>query len=122
MRILIIEDDEFFQKFYSSKLKEAGFEVYTASDGEEGLRLAKVIVPQLIVLDIIMPGKDGFEVLQILSQDKSLSMIPVIVFSTLGQAQDIEKAKKLGARDYIDKSSFDFNSLKAKITSLLQKP
>lgn len=121
MRILLIEDDQFFQKFYASKLKEEGFEVYTASDGDEGLKQVKTAAPQLIMLDIIMPKKDGFEVLQALSQDQSLKTIPVIVFSTLGQEQDIAKAKKLGARDYIDKSSFDFKLLKAKIISATQK-
>lgn len=121
MRILLVEDDQFFQKFYSSKLKEQGFEVYTASDGNEGLQQVKKINPELIILDIIMPHVDGFEVLMTLSQDQTLKKIPVIVFSTLGQEQDMIKAKKLGAVDYIDKSTFDFNSLKSKILSHAQK-
>lgn len=121
MRILLIEDDQFFQKFYSSKLQEQGFEVYTASDGNEGLQKVKNVKPALIILDIIMPHIDGFEVLTTLSQDQLLRKIPVIVFSTLGQEQDMIKAKKLGAVDYIDKSTFDFNSLKNKILSYTQK-
>lgn len=121
MRILLIEDDQFFQKFYASKLKDEGFEVYVASNGEEGLNQIKETHPQLIILDIIMPIKDGFEVLQALSQDEQSKRIPVIVFSTLGQEQDIAKAKNLGASDYVDKSSFDFSSLKNKILSLVQK-
>lgn len=121
MRILLIEDDLFSQKFYSSKLKEAGSEVEIASDGEEGLKKAKEINPDIIILDIILPGKDGFEVLQNLSTDEKLKKIPVIVFSTLGQEQDISKAKQLGALDYIDKSSFDFKTLQAKISALVKK-
>lgn len=121
MRILLVEDDQFFQKFYSSKLKEQGFEVYTASDGNECLQQVNTIKPDLIILDIIMPNIDGFEVLTVLSQDQELKKIPVIVFSTLGQEQDMIKAKKLGAVDYIDKSAFDFNLLKEKILSYIPK-
>src|SRR3989344_9478408 len=121
MRILLIEDDNQFRVYFSSKLKEQGFEVYTASDGDEGLQQVKKINPELIILDIIMPRTDGFEVLAALSKNQELKKIPVIVFSTLGQEQDITKAKKLGAVDYIDKSAFDFNSLKNKILSHIQK-
>lgn len=121
MRILLIEDDQFFQKFYASKLTELGFEVHTASDGEEGLALVKTVKPHLIILDIIMPRKDGFEVLADLSSDTQLKAIPVLVFSTLGQEHDIQKARQMGAVGYIDKNSFDFASLKTKITSLIQK-
>lgn len=121
MRILLIEDDEFVQKFYASKLKEQGFEVYTASDGNEGLEQVKKVKPELIILDIIMPHTDGFEVLTELSNDLELKKIPIIVCSTLNQEQDIIKAKKLGAVDYIDKSAFDFDALKNKILSHIQK-
>ena len=121
MRILLIEDDEFFQKFYASKLKEQGFEVYSASDGNEGLEQVKKVKPELIILDIIMPHTDGFEVLTALSNDLELKKIPVIVFSSLSQEQDIIKAKKLGAVDYIDKSTFDFDALKNKILSHIKK-
>ncbi len=121
MRILLVDDDQFFQKFYSSKLKEQGFEVYTASDGNECLQQINTIKPDLIILDIIMPNTDGFEVLTVFSQDQELKKIPVIVFSTLGQEQDMIKAKKLGAVDYIDKSAFDFNLLKEKILSYIPK-
>src|SRR5688572_3460453 len=103
-KILIIEDDKFFQKFYSSKLKEDGYELQVAEDGEDGIQKAMLFKPSLIILDIIMPKKDGFEVLTVLSKNEELKKIPVLVFSTLSQAQDVEKAKKLGAKDYINKS------------------
>ena len=118
MHILIIEDDIFFQKFYARKLIEKGFEVDTADDGEQGLALAKKIKPDIILLDIIMPKKDGFEVLENLSQEKDLKSVPVLVFSTLSQNDDVEKAKKLGARDFVNKSLLDFNVLLEKISSL----
>lgn len=120
MRLLLIEDDTFFREFYAAKLKEEGIEVEVATDGEDGLDKITKVKPDIILLDIIMPKKDGFEVLQALSQSASLKKIPVIVFSTLGQETDVEKAKKLGARDYINKSFFDFDGLKTKINTVLK--
>lgn len=121
MKILIIEDDEFFQKFYSSKLKDAGFEVEAGRDGNEGLAKIKDFKPNLILLDLIMPNKDGFEVLSTMSQTPTYKNIPVLVFSTLGQEEDVKKALSLGAKDFINKSFFDFESLQEKITSLLSQ-
>ncbi len=121
MKLLLIEDDTFFREFYSAKLQQEGMEVEMASDGDEGLKKADEIKPDIILLDIIMPKKDGFDVLQSLSQNATLKKIPVIVFSTLGQESDVEKAKKLGAVDYINKSFFDFEGLKTKINAALKK-
>ncbi|QQG40536.1 MAG: response regulator [Candidatus Levyibacteriota bacterium] len=116
MKILIAEDDAFFQKFYSTKLTEKDFEVITASDGEETLAKVLESKPDLILLDLIMPKKDGFEVLTALSKDAISKDIPVIVFSSLGQEQDVKRAKTLGAKDYINKGFYDFDSLVAKIS------
>lgn len=121
MKILIVEDDVFFQKFYSTKLKEKGFEVFIAGDGEEGMQKVKEIKPSVILLDIIMPKKDGFEVLESLGKDPVLRTIPVLVFSTLGQTKEAERAKKLGARDYVNKTFFDFDRLLAKIAEVTKK-
>lgn len=120
MKILTIDDDRFFQKFYQTKLTEHGFEVVVAKDGEEGIALARQLHPDLILLDIIMPKKDGFEVLAELSKDETLKKIPVIVFSTLGQEQEVERAKKLGARDYINKGFYDLPALLQKISSYVK--
>lgn len=119
MRILVMEDDVFFQKFYSTKLAEQGFQVSVAGDGEEGLQMLPQVNPNLILLDIIMPKKDGFEVLKTLAANKNT--IPIIVFSSLGQETDIEKAKSLGAADYINKSFYDFDILLSKIYSFIKK-
>ena len=118
MRILIIDDDIFFQKFYATKLSEKKYEVHVASDGNEGTEKARSIKPDIILLDIIMPKKDGFETLKALSNDKNTKDIPVLVFSTLGQEQDIKKALDLGAKGYANKTYFDFENLVAKIASL----
>ena len=119
MKILIIEDDKFFQKFYSTKLQENRVEVEVASDGEEGLTKMRDFKPDLILLDLIMPKVDGFAVLAARLQDENLKKIPVIVFSTLGQEKDIENAKKLGANGYINKGSFDFRSMVATINQVM---
>lgn len=119
MKILLVEDDPFFQKFYATKIKEAGYEVEIAGDGVEALEKLQSLRPTLILLDMIMPRKDGFEVLQSLSQDSSLKDIPVLVFSTLGEEKDVERAKSLGAKDYVNKSFFDFDNLHEKIKSLV---
>lgn len=119
MKILLIEDDRFFQNFYLVKLKESGFEVEAASDGEEGIAKVQTFQPDLILLDIIMPKKNGYEVLEDLSQMGTLKTTPVLVFSTLGQEQDVQKAKNLGATDYVNKSFFDFDTLLTKIKSFL---
>lgn len=120
MNILIVEDDVFFQKFYSTKLQEAGFTVAVASDGDEGIVKARGAKPDLIILDIIMPKKDGFDFLQDVTKDKTLSKIPILVFSTLGQEQDVQKALKLGAVGYINKTFFDFGKLKSRIEEAIQ--
>lgn len=121
MTILLVEDDAFFQKFYASKIKETGYQVEVAGNGVEALEKLKTVSPNLILLDLIMPLKDGFEVLQTLSQNPALSTIPVLVFSTLGQEKDVERAKSLGAKDYVNKSFFDFDTLNKKIVALATK-
>ncbi len=115
MKVLLIEDDQFFQTFYSSKLIEAGYEVEVASEGKEGLIKMITTKPNIVLLDLIMPNVDGFEVLQIAAQRDELRKIPIIIFSTLGDEEDIKKAQQLGAVDYINKSFHDVENLKEKI-------
>ena len=115
MKILLIDDDRFFQKFYSTKLREQGIEVDVASEGDEGLLKVAQFMPDLILLDLIMPKMDGFSFLQKRLMDENLKKIPVIIFSTLGQEKDIANAKRLGATDYVDKSFFDFDNMMLKI-------
>lgn len=119
MKILLIEDDKFFQKFYSTKLQENKIEVEVAGDGKEGLIKMRSAKPDLVLLDLIMPKMDGFAVLAMRSQDEDLKKIPVIVLSTLGQEKDVENAQKLGANGYINKGSFDFQSMIAKINQVM---
>lgn len=119
MKILIIEDDKFFQKFYSTKLQEQKQEVEVASDGEEGLMKMRSFNPDLVLLDLIMPKTDGFAVLTARSHDENLKKIPVIVFSTLGQEKDVQNAQSLGANGYINKGFFDFKTMVATINQVM---
>src|SRR5258708_29693994 len=121
MKILLVEDDKFFREFYASKLKEKNIEIATAADGEEGLKKLQTFTPDLVLLDIIMPKKDGFDVLSEMGKMQLLPKIPVLVFSTLGQERDVEKARKLGARGYINKSFFDFDKLYSRILAMGKK-
>lgn len=91
------------------KLKEAGYEVFVAADGAEGLDLLKRSKPDLLLLDIVMPGKDGFEVMEEMntSEEFNLKKIPVIIISNSGQPVEIDRATALGVRDYLIKVNFD---------------
>ena len=121
MKILLVEDDKFFREFYASKLREKNVEVEQAADGEEGLTKLQTITPDLVLLDIIMPKKDGFDVLEEMGKRQLIQKIPVLVFSTLGQEKDVERARMLGAKGYVNKSFFDFDKLYNRILELSKK-
>ncbi len=104
--ILIIEDDKFLRELIVKKLKEEGYQAVEAVDGEEALVKVKESLPDLILLDLILPGVDGFEVLRQIKQDSSLAPIPVIILSNLGQREEVERGLKLGAIDYLIKAHF----------------
>lgn len=120
MKILLVEDDNFFQKFYSTKLKDSNVIVDVASDGEEGLQKMRENSYDLILLDLVMPKVDGFEVLRTVAKDETLKKVPILVFSTLGQEQDIDRARDLGARDYMNKAFFNFEELLKKIKAITE--
>lgn len=120
-KILIIEDNEEFRKIYGDRLVFDGYEVLEAVDGEQGLLLMKKELPDLVLLDIVMPKKDGFEVLREMMQDKELKDIPVIVLSVLGEEKDIKKGLELGASDYTMKGFYSPNEILSKIRSLLAR-
>lgn len=118
-KILVAEDDKFLSRAYKAKLTKAGFEVKLASDGAEALETLKTFLPDLILLDLIMPVKDGFAVLTEIKTNPAWKKIPVIVASNLGQKEDIDKSKQLGAVDFIVKSDLSLENVIKKINSLL---
>lgn len=118
--ILIIEDDKFLRELISQKLIKEDYNVIEAVDGEEGIKKIKEEKPDLILLDLILPGIDGFEVLSKVKEDNSLREIPVIVLSNLGQRDDVEKGLKLGAVDYLIKAHFTPGEIIEKIKTALK--
>lgn len=122
MKILIAEDDKFLLNAYRVKFTKAGFDIQIATDGEEALVILKTFRPDVILLDLVMPKKDGFAVLQTVKADPALKNIPVIVASNLGQKEDIERAKSLGAIDYIIKSDILLDNLVKKVNELGAPP
>ena len=120
-KILIIEDDKFLRDLISQKLQREGFRVFEAVDGEEGLKTAREKSPDIILLDLILPGLDGFEILRVLKGDKNTSQIPVIVLSNLGQKEDMDRALSGGAEDFMVKAHFTPGEIVTKIKSVLKK-
>jgi len=118
--VLIVEDEATLRKVYQVKLELAGHNVQTASNGEEGVQKAFEMVPDLILLDIRMPKMDGFEVLKRIRENPSTTNARVIVFSNLGQKDDVDKALALGADDYLIKSSFTPAAILEKIDAQLE--
>jgi len=118
-KILLVEDDKFLSEMYSTKLTESGFDIEMAFDGEEGLRKANEFQPDLILLDIVLPKKDGFEVLKELRAKKELSKVLVIALTNLGQKEEVQKGFDLGANDYIIKAHFTPTEVVAKAKKLL---
>lgn len=114
--VFIVEDDRFLREIASQKLEGEGFSVANATGGKEALEyLEQNKRPDIIVLDLILPGISGFEVLEKIKSNPTLKEIPVIILSNLGQEEDIEKAKKLGANDYLVKAHFSFAEIIKKI-------
>ena len=118
-KILIAEDDRFLATAYKIKLTKAGYEVRIAVDGVEALKALAEYVPDLIILDLIMPVKDGFAVLEELKKNDAWKKIPVIVASNLGQKEDMEKATNIGASDFVVKSDLSLENLITKIKKIL---
>ena len=118
-KIVVAEDDQFLSNAYRVKLTKEGFEVKMVGDGQELMNLLKTYRPDIIILDLLMPVKDGFEAIKEIKASPSLKNIPVIIASNLGQKNDIDQGKALGASDYIIKSDLSLEDLVAKIKSLL---
>lgn len=119
-KILIIEDDKFLRELISRKLEKEGYVVCEAIDGEEGEKKIREEKPNLVLLDLILPGIDGFEVLSRIKQDPALESIPIIILSNLGQKEEIEKGLKLGAIDFLVKAHFTPAEIIEKIKNILE--
>lgn len=120
-KVLLIEDDKYLCRAYKDGLERAGLEIILAYDGVEGLEKIKSEKPDLILLDLILPDKSGFEVLREVSLDKNLKKIPIVVLSNLGQKSDIQTCRELGAKDYLVKADFTMKDVIKKVKFHLVK-
>ncbi|PIY97035.1 MAG: response regulator [Candidatus Kerfeldbacteria bacterium CG_4_10_14_0_8_um_filter_42_10] len=119
-KILLIEDDKMLLEMYSSKFNREGYDIVTAENGSDGLKLAKENKPDLILLDIILPKLDGFATLKEIRGDANIKNTPVILLTNLGQDQDIQKGKALGADDYFVKANHTPTEVVEKVRELLK--
>ena len=106
-KLLIIEDEEVLLSLLQKKLIVEGYDVSIAENGEKGLEVMRRVMPNLVLLDIVMPKKDGFQVMEEMRKDESLKNIPVVIISNSGQEVELERAKELGAKDWLIKTEFD---------------
>jgi len=121
VRVLLVEDDSFLRDICYKKLKKEGFNVSIAADGEQAIKSAESFLPEIILLDIILPSIDGFEVLKKIraSKNKAVKNVPVIILTNLGQEEDIKKAMSLGATDYLIKAHFTTEEIVKKVKDKL---
>jgi CheY-like chemotaxis protein len=118
-RVLLAEDDRFLRKAAETALKRHGFAVVPAVDGDEALRLARAEPPDLVLLDLIMPKMQGFEVLRALKADPSTAPIPVVILSNLGQEGDVKQAMDAGAAGYFVKANLSLQDLVKRVGELV---
>ncbi len=118
--ILVVEDDKFLRELLIRKLEDEGFEVSMAVDGKEALRKIEEGLPQLILLDLVLPGIDGFDILEQIKKDPRTGKIPVIILSNLGQREEVERGLELGAADYLIKAHFTPNDIIKRVKKLLE--
>ena len=108
IKVLIVEDDRFLSELIATKLEKEGFAITLAGDGEVALEKMKEEIPDIILLDIMLPGIDGFEFLEKIKAEKGSpsSKVPVLILSNFGQESKVEKGLALGANDYLVKANF----------------
>ena len=115
--MLLAEDDQFLRRMYATKFEQSGIPVLLAEDGKQALALARKHKPALAMVDILMPKADGFEVLSEMKKDPQLRSIPVVLLTNLSEVEDVSRAKKLGASEYLIKPHF----LPSEVIAVAQK-
>jgi len=120
-KILLVEDEAFLSSLLELKLSQEGFQVEKAMDGEEAFNMLENFMPDLILLDLILPKRNGFEFLEMMRNDPRFSKIPVIITSNLGQDSDIERGKTFGVIEYIIKNKLSIDELVNKVSQEVKK-
>jgi len=119
-KVLLVEDDPFLTEIYGSKLKDSGFSVILAPDGEGCLKKMEQEIPDLILLDIVLPGVDGWEVLRKIQKEDKFKKIKIVILSNLGQKDDVEKGLKFGATKYLIKAHYAPSEVIEEIKKILK--
>lgn len=117
--ILIIEDDKFFRDMVARKLEKEGFSVFIAQDGKEAMSILSEKSPSLVILDLILPEMDGFDLIPIIKSSEKTKDTPILILSNLGQADEIKKALSLGANEFLIKVNFNLDQILEKIRSFV---
>jgi DNA-binding response OmpR family regulator len=118
--VALIEDDPLIAEMYTTKFTKEGYDIKHAADGAAGLDLVKKEKPDIILLDIIMPKMDGFQVLTELRKEAAFKSTPVIMLTNLGQEEDVQKGRALGATDYFIKTNFTPAAIVDKVKGILK--
>jgi DNA-binding response OmpR family regulator len=118
-KVLVVEDDKFLRELLVRKLYGEGFTVESAIDAGGAFETLKRFTPEIVLLDLILPGIDGFEILSRIRKDTTLASVPVIILSNLGQKEDIDRAMSLGATDFMVKANFTLDEIVTKIRKIL---
>lgn len=117
--VLVVEDDPFYSKLYKTKLSKEKIEAQIVNNGNEALKVAKDVRPGIILLDLIMPEKDGFETLKELRADQNLASVPILILSNLSQEEDIKRVMDSGATEYLVKSDVPLQGVVDKVKHYL---
>ncbi len=120
-KILFIEDDPLIVKIYTTRLTADGYQVLSAENGEDGIKLAETETPDLVILDIMMPKIDGFGVLEKLRANEMMKNKPILVYSNLAQEEEIKRAQTLGATEFIIKANLSPTEMVEKIKKYLNR-
>ncbi len=120
-KILIIEDDSFLQGLASRKLRSEGYDVFGASNSAEAWKILDGMKPDLILLDLLLPDVDGFEILKKINEKGTMKGLPIIVFSNLSEEKDIKRAQDLGVKEFMVKANFTLDELSQKIMQTIGK-
>lgn len=119
-KIAVVEDDPFLSRAFSLKLSNAGFEVFSIKDGLEAMDIISKEKPDIILLDLMLPHRSGFEILTDIKADEKLKNIPVLILSNLGQEEEMERGLKLGAKEYLVKTDIKLEEVVEKINGYLK--
>lgn len=118
-KILIVEDDPLLIRMYQTKFNLEGFEVFIASDGEEGLSIIKENTPDFVILDMMMPKLSGMDLLELMHGDPVMSKVNVIMLSNMNKQEEMDKAKSLGVKEFLLKANFTPSEIAAKVKEYL---